>query len=232
MSAHPGDEDGAFLAHLRCAAAPACPAVKICGFTMAEEAAAACRAGADAIGINFYPKSRRFIAFEACAEWLLALPRQVSRIGIFVNEDAGRVADIVGSGSIDAAQLHGDESPDYCRKLAALGIPIIKAFGVKDPRSLERVGDYHTPWILLDAWCPGEYGGSGRQFDRELAAATVAKHPHLRVILSGGLTPDNVREAVSDVHPAAVDVASGVEDAPGRKNIAMVRRFIAEARAL
>jgi phosphoribosylanthranilate isomerase len=221
---------GAFLRKLRQAEGDS-PAVKICGFTLEEEAMAACLAGADALGINYYSKSRRFISFEASAQWLPTLPSEVSRIGIFVNEDIDRVTAIVRSGHIDAAQLHGDESADYCRELFERGIPFIKAFGVKDPESLEHIDCYHTPWILLDAWCPGEYGGSGKRFDEELAAATVRRFPQLRIILSGGLTPDNVRSAVAAVNPAAVDVASGVEDSPGRKNLSMVQRFITQARS-
>ena len=222
---------GAFLRKLRQADGGS-PAVKICGFTLAEEAMAACLAGADALGINYYSKSKRFISFEESAEWLPTLPSEVSRIGIFVNEDIDRVTAIVKSDNIDAAQLHGDESADYCRKLFEREVPFIKAFGVKDPESLEQIHCYHTPWILLDAWCPGEYGGSGKRFDEELAAATVRRFPELRIILSGGLTPDNVRSAVAAVNPAAVDVASGVEDSPGRKNLAMVQRFIAQARSV
>ncbi|MEZ5329090.1 MAG: phosphoribosylanthranilate isomerase [Verrucomicrobiales bacterium] len=221
-------DGGAFLRKLREGAGDG-TAVKICGFTLEQEAVDACRAGADALGINFYPKSKRFISFEESAEWLPNLPGDVSRIGIFVNEDVDRVSEIVMSGHIDAAQLHGDESADYCKVLAERGISFIKAFGVKDPESLNGIDGYHTPWILLDAWCPGEYGGSGKRFDQQLATATVHRFPHLRVVLSGGLTPDNVSAAVAAVKPAAVDVASGVEDSPGRKNPGMVRRFISEA---
>ena len=208
------------------------PAVKICGFTRLDEATAACDAGADALGINFFPRSKRFIDFDRCRDWLALLPSDVSRIGIFVNERVERVIEIVRSGLIDAAQLHGDESPEYGMELREKGVPFIKAFGVKDPDSLRHVRDFHTKWILLDAWCPGEYGGSGKQFDRDLAKATIDQHPDLRVILSGGLTPDNVRDAVEAVRPAAVDVASGVEDSPGRKNKEQVAKFVREAKLL
>ena len=219
---------GAFLEKLR-AHSSGPPAVKICGYTRLDEALAACAAGADALGINFYPKSKRYVPFEDCASWLSSLPAEVSRVGIFVNEDIRRVREILSSGLIDAAQLHGNETAEYCENLATVGIPIIKAFGVKDPSSLDHIVEYHTPWILLDAWCP-EYGGSGKRFDQELAVRTVQQHPELRIILSGGLNAENVRVAAMAVMPAAVDVASGVEDSPGRKNLELVKRFIAEAR--
>lgn len=222
------DKGGAFLNKLRNGSGDS-PAIKICGFTQLDEALGACEAGADALGINYYEKSKRFVSFEDSAKWLGSIPEEVSRVGIFVNEDLDRVAEILASGLIDAAQLHGDESPDYCEALIFQDIPVIKAFGVKDPESLESIAEYHTPWILLDAWCPGEYGGSGKQFDQELAAKVVNDHPDLRIILSGGLNPYNVRDAVAKVRPAAVDVASGVEDSPGRKNQAMVSQFITEA---
>ncbi|MGK0189854.1 MAG: phosphoribosylanthranilate isomerase [Verrucomicrobiales bacterium] len=221
------EKGGAFLHKMRNPGDS--PAVKICGFTVLEDALAACEAGADALGINFYRKSKRYISFEESAKWLGTLPSDVSRIGIFVNEELDRVAEIVGSGLIDGAQLHGDEPPEYCEALIRLDIPVIKAFGVKDPESLEDIECYHTPWILLDAWCPGEYGGSGKRFDQELATQVVGENPDLRFILSGGLNPYNVRDAVLHVQPAAVDVASGVETSPGRKNPAMVSQFIAEA---
>ena len=205
------------------------PAIKICGFTLKREALAACAAGVDAVGINFYPRSKRYIAFEECRDWLGELPESVSRIGIFVNEDGTRVAEIAKSGLIDAVQLHGDESSGYSRSLVDQAIPVIKAFGVKDRDSLERIGDYGTRWVLLDAWCPGEFGGSGKTFDWRLATTTVQKNPSLGVILSGGLDPSNVADAVAKVNPAGVDVASGVEDAPGRKNLEKVKLFVAAA---
>jgi phosphoribosylanthranilate isomerase len=206
------------------------PAVKVCGFTIPDEARAACEAGVDALGINFYPKSKRYVAFEDCRDWLGDLPDTITRVGIFVNEDAARVEEIAQSGLIDAVQLHGDETIEYSQSLLALGVTVIKAFGVKDPDSLRDIGDFGTDLILLDAWCPGDFGGSGKTFDWRLAAKTVCENPQLRVILSGGLDPSNVADAVGKVRPAAVDVATGVEDSPGRKNLEQIRQFVEQAR--
>ena len=216
----------------RADAQPEPPAVKVCGFTIEDEARAACEAGADGLGFNFYPKSKRYVDWKTCISWVSRLPTDVSRIGIFVNEAPERVVEIVASGCIHAAQLHGDESADECAWLVGQGVPIIKALGVKNRDSLQEIRSYSTRWILLDAWCPGEYGGSGKRFDEELATVTIAENPDFSIILSGGLTADNVRSAVRAVNPAAVDVASGVEDTPGRKNIDLVRRFIQEARLI
>ena len=137
--------------------------VKICGITSAEDAWAVVAAGADALGINFWPKSKRYVAVESARAWLRDVP--VARVGVFVNASLGEITAMLESGLIDLAQLHGDETPEYAQVLVDRGLPFIKAVGVKDEGSLAGIRDYQTDGLLLDAYCPGEYGGVGETFD-------------------------------------------------------------------
>ncbi len=201
------------------------PKVKICGITTAEDAREVVAAGADALGINFWPRSKRYIAMESARAWLPDV--EVARVGVFVNATLAEISAILESGMIDYAQLHGDETPEFAQALADRGLPFIKALGVKDETSLAGLRDFSTEGILLDAYCPGEYGGVGETFDWKLARQVVEENPDRRVILAGGLTPDNVVEAVGAVRPFAVDIASGVESAPGVKDLVKVRQLVA-----
>lgn len=207
-------------------------AVKICGITRADEARAIVDAGADALGINFWPKSKRFIALEEALPWLRDLAGTVPRVAVTVNADDDELRRLHDSGVIDWIQLHGDETPDRVRSLTQQGLPVFKALGVRDRSSLEAAAAYDSPTILLDAYAPNEYGGSGATMDWALGAAAVAQWPDRQIVLAGGLTPENVAEAIRQVRPAAVDVASGVEVSPGRKNLELVRDFIEAARSL
>lgn len=207
-------------------------AVKICGITRADEARAIVDAGADALGINFWPKSKRFIALEEAGPWLRELAGTIPRVAVTVNADDDELHRLHGSGVIDWIQLHGDETPDRVRSLTQQGLPVFKALGVRDRSSLEAAAAYDSPTILLDAYAPNEYGGSGATMDWALGAAAVAQWPDRQIVLAGGLTPENVAEAIRQVRPAAVDVASGVEVSPGRKNLELVRDFIEAARSL
>ena len=200
-------------------------AVKICGITTASDALAACEAGADAIGFNFWPGSKRFIAPDTLAQWVGELPDSVERIGVFVNADAEQVLSLLQTGLIHAVQFHGDESPEYYQQFAS-DFASLKAFTVKDEASLAGISRFTATTILLDAFCPGEYGGSGTCFEWDLGRRFVNENPERRVVLAGGLRPDNVSLAVSEVLPAAVDVASGVESAPGIKDGSMVNDFV------
>ena len=204
------------------------PKVKICGVTTAEDAREVAAAGADAVGINFWPRSKRYVAMESARAWLPDVA--VARVGVFVNATIAEITAVMESGLIDYAQLHGDETPEFVQVLVERGVRIVKALGVKDEASLAGLRDFPTEGILLDAHCSGEYGGVGETFDWELARRVVSDNPDRRIILAGGLTPDNVREAIDTVQPFAVDIASGAESAPGVKDLVKVRQLVERAR--
>jgi phosphoribosylanthranilate isomerase len=200
--------------------------VKICGITSIEDALAAVEAGADALGFVFYDKSPRFINPVRAAEIILRLPPFVQTVGLFVNEDAEQVnwtADYCG---LDVVQLHGDETPEDCLEVNRR---VIKAFRIQNNISIEPLGKYQVSGFLLDAWSPDAYGGTGRSFNWELARAAM-QYGH--VILAGGLSPENVAEAIKVVNPYGVDVSSGVESALGKKDAEKVREFIRAAKGL
>ncbi|TWJ32717.1 phosphoribosylanthranilate isomerase [Geobacter argillaceus] len=200
--------------------------VKICGITSLDDALAAIDAGADALGFVFYEKSPRNVNPMQASAIIAKLPPFVQTVGLFVNEEAERVnwtADFCG---LDVIQLHGDEEPDYCPEIRRR---VIKAFRVKDAASLISLRRYSVAGCLLDAWSPAAPGGTGETFNWDLAREAAACG---RLILAGGLTPDNVRRAVEQVRPYAVDVSSGVEAAPGKKDRDKVREFIRRAKGL
>jgi phosphoribosylanthranilate isomerase len=197
--------------------------VKICGVRTLDDALAAAEAGADAIGFNFWPASIRHVAVEDAARIAAALPRGLRRFGVFVNASVDDIERAFAAGAIDTAQLHGDESPDFCRAFAGR---YVKALRLRDPASLDALSGYDCPLVLVDADAPG-YGGSGLRADLGLACRAAALRP---VLLAGGLTPENVAEAIVTVRPFGVDVAGGVERAPGVKDHARVAAFVAAAR--
>jgi len=187
--------------------------IKICGITRVEDALTAVRLGADALGFIFVPASPRYIRPADAAEIIKKLPPFVSKVGVFVNEAPNLVIETSRTAGIDIAQLHGDETPEYC---AGFPMPVIKVFSVGadfDPSVMRR---YNAAGYLLDTWDPKKRGGSGNTFDWSIAAKACGKHD--TVILSGGLNPSNVREAIEAVHPYAVDLNSGVEISPGVKD--------------
>lgn len=198
--------------------------VKICGITNRDDALMAVEAGADALGFVFYEKSPRYVTPEHATEIIAALPPFVQAVGLFVNaplEVVNKTCDLCG---LDIVQLHGDESSEFCAQVSRR---VIKAFRVKDVSSLEPIANYLVAGHLLDAYSPKEYGGTGLTFNWDVAKLAKQYGP---VILAGGLTPDNVRQAVEEVAPYAVDVSSGVESAPGVKDEAKVREFIRQAK--
>jgi phosphoribosylanthranilate isomerase len=199
--------------------------VKICGITNLEDALTAIDAGADALGFVFYPPSPRYIFPELAAKIIRRLPPFVQTVGLFVNEELTIVNTTADQCGLDVIQLHGEETPGYCESVLRR---VIKAFRVKDITDLDSLEQYDVSSCLLDAWSPAAHGGTGQTFNWEIAAAAV-KRGH-RVVLAGGLTPDNVAEAVRRVKPYAVDVSSGVECSPGRKNADKIRKFIIHAR--
>jgi len=200
--------------------------VKICGNTNLEDALAAAEAGADAVGFVFYAKSPRAVDPKTAAEIISRLPPFVMPVGVFVNEELGVVRRIMEDCNIPLAQLHGDESPQYC---STLGRSVVKAIRVRDRRELESMNSYEVVGFVLDAFVEGVPGGTGVKIDWDLASEAQKKG---RIILAGGLTPDNVAEAVRRVRPYGVDVSSGVESSPGKKDHAKVRAFIANARLI
>ncbi|NVO00130.1 MAG: phosphoribosylanthranilate isomerase [Geobacteraceae bacterium] len=194
--------------------------IKICGITNLEDARAAVDAGADALGFVFYDKSPRNINPALAAQIIAKLPPFIQTVGLFVNEETEKInwtADYCG---IDVVQLHGDETPEDCLEVNRR---VIKAFRIQNNISIEPLKHYQVSGFLLDAWSPDAYGGTGRTFNWELAQAAKQYGP---VILAGGLSPENIIEAITVVHPYAVDVSSGVESEPGKKDAAKVMEFI------
>jgi phosphoribosylanthranilate isomerase len=197
--------------------------VKICGITNPDDALQAVACGADALGLVFFAKSPRCVSPERAREIIARLPPLVTTVGLFVNEDPRTIRAVAARCRLDRVQLHGDESPADC---LLPPLRVLKALRVRDAESLARADEYPAD-LLLDAWSDQVYGGSGRQFDWQLARALAARRP---IILAGGLRPDNVAEAVAAVNPYAVDVSSGVERSPGRKDHEKVAEFIRRAR--
>ena len=186
--------------------------VKICGITNSDDALAALDAGADALGFMFFKDSPRNLQFSAARSIIGKLPPFIAKVGVFVDPSEQFVREAIEAG-VDTLQFHGDESPEFCRRF---GLRTYKAFRIKDASSLQPLRDYDTSAWLLDAFVSGKQGGTGHVFNWDLAVQ--AKKLGRPVILAGGLTPDNVFEAITAVGPYAVDVSSGVESAPGRKD--------------
>lgn len=199
--------------------------IKICGITRAEDALAATRLGADALGFNFWPGSRRFVAPAAARAIVARLPPFVVPVGVFVNQPEEEVVAMARESGVRVLQLHGDEPPEAC---ARMPFPVVKAIRVDAVRSLSAFASYEVAAFLLDTPSRG-FGGSGAPFDWSLAEGVSEIAP---VILAGGLDPENVARAIRAVRPYAVDVASGVESAPGVKDLARLARFIATARGV
>lgn len=203
--------------------------VKICGVTTVEDAEFALEAGADALGLNFVPGTPRCLEGEQAREISEALAPFGTRVGIFVNERPEHVMEIAHRVGLDAAQLHGDETPEDCRWLIERGLRVIRALRVKGPETIAQMDAFPDCAILLDAYVKGALGGTGETFDWELARQAAVARP---IILSGGLKPGNVGEAVRSVQPYGVDSSSGVEGAvPGRKDPERISSFIENARA-
>jgi phosphoribosylanthranilate isomerase len=206
--------------------------VKICGVTRRDQALAIGGLGADFMGINFWPQSKRYLPLEKATGWMGDVPSSTQLVGVFVNPDAAYVNEIAATGMLSYVQLHGDETPEFCASLAERGMRVLKAIQVRDESSLDAIESYAVRDILLDAYHPQERGGIGEKFPWDLALAFKRRFADRTLWLAGGLTADNVAEAVRGVRPYAVDVASGVEDSePGVKNLEKVERFIREAKA-
>lgn len=201
--------------------------VKICGLTNYEDAILAAELGADALGFIFYKDSPRYVDFTRAYEICRSLPPFIFKVGVFVDEDISVVNQYIEALRLDRVQLHGNESPEYCRQIKCG--QIIKSFRLKESKDLSKLANYDkVSAFLLDAYHPKKPGGTGQTFDWQLAIE--AKKYSCPIILSGGLTPENVVAAIRLVRPYAVDVASGVESSPGKKEPLLLKLFIEEAK--
>jgi phosphoribosylanthranilate isomerase len=204
--------------------------VKICGITNTHDALAAVRAGADLLGFNFYERSVRHIAPREAATIIAQVRKAqpaVRCIGVFVDAEPASIRELAAEVDLDGVQLHGNEVPEDCRRLS--GLRVIKALRVHRDFEPAVVSNYDGDTILLDTWHPGQFGGTGERFDWTVAANVRARVE--RLILAGGLDARNVADAIRRVRPDGVDVCSGVEDAPGRKNAEKIHDFITAARS-
>ena len=201
--------------------------VKICGITNLDDARSAVAAGCDALGFVFYRKSPRYISPDDVSGIIRKLPCKIVKVGVFVDEKAQRIKNIAKLCRLDLVQLHGRESVNFCKKLK--GIKIIKAFRVKDRSSLKKINDYNADFYMLDAYSSKEKGGTGEIFDWKIIENFEFLKP---VILSGGLTPDNVRDAIERFSPYGVDVSSGVEASPGKKDPFLMKKFVENVRKI
>lgn len=199
--------------------------VKICGIRRAEDAEAAVESGASALGFNFWKGTPRYIAPREAARIIAAVPKEVWTVGVFVDEESERVLEIAAETGVSVLQFHGSEPPEYVHGLG--GFTKIKAVKVGSGFQPEQLSRYRSVWaFLLDGFVAGMVGGTGQTFDWSLAEKAKA---HGKIILAGGLKPSNVGEAVRRVRPWAVDVCSGVETEPGKKDRQLLREFIRAA---
>ncbi len=198
--------------------------IKICGITNIEDALLSVDLGANALGFVFYEGSKRYIKPENAQSIISKLPPFVTTVGVFVNQKLEEIKKIKEKAGFDAFQLHGDEPPDFCMKLEG---KIIKAIRVKDSIDPRVIESYPTQAILIDNYSTEAYGGTGETFRWEILKGFDTSK---KIILSGGLTPENVAQAIRIVNPYAVDVSSGVEDSPGKKNPDRLKRFIKAAK--
>ncbi|MBC8094401.1 MAG: phosphoribosylanthranilate isomerase [Akkermansiaceae bacterium] len=200
--------------------------VKICGIANVADGLTAAEAGADMIGLMFYERSPRNISIATAAEISRALSPFIVKVGVFVNPTEDAVLRAIGECGVTLLQFHGEETPEFCTQF---GVMSMKAFRVRDAESLNALPNYQTDAWLLDAYSPDAHGGTGAKFNWDLAIE--AKKLGKPIFLAGGLTPENISDAVRKVEPFGVDVSSGVESAPGKKDHAKVRAFIQAVRA-
>jgi phosphoribosylanthranilate isomerase len=198
--------------------------VKICGVTNREDAEAAVAAGANLLGFNFYPRSPRFVSPATVHAIVRELPREIATVAVVVNSSRDAVRELVEATGVGMLQFHGDEPPELC---AGWPCQVIKAIRMRDDTSLAAAAGYDVDFLLADAFVAGEYGGTGQRVALDL----LRRLPSGRLIVAGGLTPENVGSVLEVVRPYAVDVASGVESSPGRKDGERMRRFIANVQS-
>lgn len=186
--------------------------VKICGITNYDDASAALDMGADLLGFNFYPESPRFLTPEKAAEIINKLPAFIDTVGIFVNAEFSQIQETIEKCQLDWVQLHGDETPEFCQSFLSLNVKTMKALRIKKKEDIGKADLFFTDAILLDAFDPARYGGTGHSFDWNIVG-----HISKRIFLAGGINPDNAAEAVK-VGVYGIDVCSGIESEPGKKD--------------
>lgn len=198
--------------------------VKICGITQASDADILANLGVDALGVNFWPQSRRYCSPGMSENFLPEMKGRILRVGVFVNNSRPLADELLEMDLIDVVQLHGDETPDDITHFLSKGAPVIRAV------SAEKLPDYELPKenfaLLIDTPAGGNYGGTGRIFDWSIARNFIEAHPDVPVILAGGLTPENAEVAIEQVQPVAIDIASGAEKSPGKKDSMKVRALL------
>jgi phosphoribosylanthranilate isomerase len=200
--------------------------IKICGITNKQDAIDAVELGVDMLGFVCYKKSKRYVEPKVIRDIANELPPYIAKVGVFVDEDAKKVYEIAQDCLLDILQFHGEESPEYCDKFKD-DYKIIKAFRIKDKNSLKGINDYNTDFYMLDTYSTKLAGGTGECFNWNVLAGYELLKP---VILSGGLTPLNVTQAIEVVSPYGVDVSSGIEKTPGKKDIKLMKKFVKKVR--
>jgi phosphoribosylanthranilate isomerase len=200
------------------------PKVKICGITNLEDAEAAMDAGADLLGFNFYPESPRFIEPKKAKGIISKLPAFMDIVGLFVNASYDTIRQVMDQCPLNWLQLHGDENPQFCQSLSSLHLGTIKAIRVRDYSDIKQAEQYFTDAVLLDAFDPQKYGGTGLRFDWNIIG-----HINKRIFLAGGINPDNVVEAVK-LGVYGIDVCSGVESRPGKKDHKKIKKLFENIR--
>ncbi|MCK4248688.1 MAG: phosphoribosylanthranilate isomerase [Candidatus Omnitrophica bacterium] len=201
--------------------------IKICGITNLEDAQLAVESGADSIGFVFTKSPRRISPLDA-GLIIKEIPLSVDTVGVFVDETLQELDEIIRISHINTIQLHGLESPEYCSNFKSK-VKVIKTFRVKDKEFLQKMSAYKTDNFLLDTYISGQPGGTGKVFDWNLAATAARKYPN--IILAGGLNPDNICEALNSVKPYGVDVSTGIEACPCKKDPVLLKEFIARVRS-
>ncbi len=199
--------------------------LKVCGVTTVADAEQLVQLGVEALGVNFWPKSKRYLD-PAQANFLKGLAGKIIRVGVFVNADKALPERLLSEGYLDYVQFHGDEDSSYCHYFAERDLPYFRAVGIKDESSISGLDLPKCKAILLDAHAPGVYGGTGLTCDWEIIEKVHAHYPDLPIILAGGITVDNVSDARKLAHIIALDVASGAESAPGIKDFDKVKRLL------
>ena len=200
--------------------------VKICGITNYDDAAAAMDMGADLLGFNFYPKSPRFVTGEKAGDIVNELPAFIDTAGIFVNASIDQIRETMDLCPLNWIQLHGDETPEFCRSLTSHNVKTMKAVRVRDQADIERADIFFTDAVLLDAFHPDKYGGTGATFDW-----SVVGHSTKRIFLAGGINPDNAAAAV-ELGVYGIDVCSGIEAEPGKKDHKKMKKLFDNIRHL
>ena len=200
--------------------------VKICGITNYEDATAAVDMGADLLGFNFYPKSPRFVTPQKASEIISKLPGFIDTVGVFVNASLEQIRETMDLCQLNWVQLHGDEDPEFCNSFLSLNVKTMKALRVKDQSDIQQAENYFTDAILLDAFHPEKYGGTGLTFDWNIVG-----HINKRIFLAGGINPDNATEAIK-LGVYGIDVCSGIEAEPGKKDHEKMRKLFENIRHL